>query len=441
MSITEVPDLAPETTLTLPDTAERTFANGLTVIAVHRPSVPLVELRLRIPFAKADVATASVLGQTLLAGTADKTMVDIAAELQTVGGGLSAGADPDRLLIAGNSLADGLPYVLDLLAEVLTGATYPSVEVTTERERIADRLKVAAQQPAHLVARAVNKRVYGDHPYAVQTPEAEAVLAVGTAELAAMHASRLHPRGATLVVAGDVEPQAALDACERALSGWNGGGEEIALPPIPKLLTGPLTFVDRPGSIQSSLRIVMQGIPRTHPDSAAQQLANLVYGGYFSSRLVENIREDKGYTYSPRSSVEHSLAGTEISISADVATEVTAPALWETWYEMGRFATVAPGKEEVEQARRYALGTLRLGTSTQAGLAGLVSVLAGYGLRLDWLTGHATRLSEATVDDVARAAANYFAPAKSVAVVLGDAAAVTGSLSAITEIVSADAGA
>ncbi|HEY1175808.1 MAG TPA: insulinase family protein, partial [Phytomonospora sp.] len=76
MSITEVPDLAPETTLTLPETAERVLGNGLTVIAVHRPSVPLVELRLRIPFAKADVATAAVLSQTLLAGTADKTMVD-----------------------------------------------------------------------------------------------------------------------------------------------------------------------------------------------------------------------------------------------------------------------------------------------------------------------------------------------------------------------------
>lgn len=437
MSITEVPDLAPETTLTLPESVEKTLGNGLTVIAVHRPSVPLVELRLRLPFAKADTAISSVLTQTLFAGTAQKSMVDIAAELQTVGGGLSAGSDPDRLLIAGNSLADGLPHMLRILSEVLTGATYPANEVRTERERIADRLKVAAQQPAHLVARALNRRLYGDHPYANQTPEAEDVLAVETGALRALHDERLHPNGGVLVLVGDVAPDAAIAAVEEALGGWDGAGKVFELPAIEPFTTGPLTLVDRPGSVQSNIRLAMNGVPRTHADNAAQQLANLVYGGYFSSRLVENIREDKGYTYSPRSAVEHSAAGTELSISADVATEVTAPALWETMYEMGRLATVAPGKEEVEQARRYALGTLRLGTSTQSGLASLVSVLAGAGLRLEWLTGHATRLAEATVDDVARFAASNFAPSNAVAVILGDAQVVSPSLRAITAIEAA----
>nr|WP_285667604.1 pitrilysin family protein [Actinorhabdospora filicis] len=435
--MTEVPDLAPETTLTLPESVEKTLGNGLTVIAVHRPSVPLVELRLRLPFAQADTAISSVLTQTLFAGTAGKSMVDIAAELQAVGGGLSAGGDPDRLLIAGNSLADGLPHMLRILNEVLTGAVYPANEVRTERERIADRLKVAAQQPAHVVARALNRRLYGDHPYASQTPEAEDVLAVETGVLRAMHDERLHPNGGVLVLVGDVEPHTAIAAVEEALGGWNGAGTLIELPPVAPFVTGPLTLVDRPGSVQSNIRLAMNGVSRTHADNAAQQLTNLVYGGYFSSRLVENIREDKGYTYSPRSGVEHSAAGTELSISADVATEVTAPALWETLYEMGRLATVAPGKEEVEQARRYALGTLRLGTSTQSGLAGLVSVLAGSGLRLDWLAGHATRLAETTVDDVARFAAANFAPANAVAVILGDAQVITPSLRAITAIEAA----
>ena len=114
-------------------------------------------------------------------------------------------------------------------------------------------------------------------------------------------------------------------------------------------------------------------------------VVNLVFGGYFSSRWVENIREDKGYTYGPHSLVEHAVAGSALVVAAEVATEVTGPALLETLYELGRLASLPPKEEELEQARQYALGTLQLGMSTQAGLAGLVSTYAGFGLRLDYL--------------------------------------------------------
>jgi predicted Zn-dependent peptidase len=178
----------------------------------------------------------------------------------------------------------------------------------------------------------------------------------------------------------------------------------------------------------------LPAVGRTHPDHAALQLANLVFGGYFSSRWVENIREDKGYTYSPHSSIEHSIAGSALMLSAEVATEVTAPALLETWYELGRIATVAPREDELEQARQYALGSLLLGMSTQAGLASLASTYAGYGLRLDYLAGHATRLAAATGEEVAAAAAKYLAPAKAATVVLGDAGRVTAPLAAISTV-------
>src|SRR5581483_9079531 len=163
----------------------------------------------------------------------------------------------------------------------------------------------------------------------------------------------------------------------------------------------------------------LPAVPRTHPDHAALQLANLIFGGYFSSRWVENIREDKGYTYGPHSSIDHSVAGSALVVAAEVATEVTAPALLETWYELGRIAALPPEETELEQARQYALGTLQLGMSTQSGLAGLASTYAGYGLRLSFLAEHAARLAAATLDDVAAAAARYLAPARGVAVILG----------------------
>jgi predicted Zn-dependent peptidase len=360
--------------------------------------------------------------------------VDIAAALQSVGGALSASVDADRLLVAGNGLASGLSRMLEILNDVLTGATYPDDQVTTERARLIDGIQVALSQPSHLARVALLRRMYGAHPYAFQTPTVEDVAPLTTADLAALHAARVQPSGAVLVLVGDFEAEAVLDTVANALGGWAGAGAEIKLPPVPELTPGPLVLSDRPGSVQSSLRLALPGVGRTHPDHAALQLANLVFGGYFSSRWMENIREDKGYTYGAHSTVDHSVAGSTVILSTEVATEVTAPALLETWYELGRLATVGPQDAELEQARQYALGTLLIGMSTQSGLASLASTYAGHGLRLDFLATHAERLAAATTEEVATAAATYLAPAKAITVVLGDAALVETSLERLSNV-------
>jgi zinc protease len=429
-----LPDLEPLGELRVPEWSERRLANDLTVIVIRRPSVPLVELRLWVPFAEVPLAPADVLGDTLLAGTETMSNLQIAAELQAVGGALAVGMDPDRMLVSGNGLVTGLDRVLEILAGVLTGATYPTEEVATERERLADRIQVARSQPSHLARVALLRRIYGAHPYAVQTPEPEEVRAIGPATLRELHEQRVRPGGAFLVLVGDVEPEAALDSASKALAGWEGDGVPVELPPTPPLSPGPLVLADRPGSVQSSLRLALPAVDRTHPDHAALQLANLIFGGYFSSRWVENIREDKGYTYGPSSGIDHSVAGSVLLASAEVATEVTAPALVETLYELGRLATLPVQPEELDQARQYLLGSLQLAISTQSGLAGLVATYAGFGLRVDRLARYAADLEAATVEDVARVAARYLAPAGAVPVVLGDAEQVESRLAVLAAV-------
>ena len=434
MSVRPLPELIPDAKLKLPKQAERKLSSGLTVIAIRRPAVPLIEMRLRVPFGRAPLARATLLSQALFTGTATMSSIDIAAELQAVGGGLSAGLDPDTLLVTGNSLAAGLDRMLEILAGVLTDPTYPGEEVATERDRLVDHIQVAQSQPAHLARTALLHRMYGRHPYAVQTPQPDQVKGVRPAQLRALHADRVRPDGAVLVLVGDLNPEKAIDAAEKSLSGWIGQSRDGNVPPTPELEPGPLLLVDRPGAVQSSLRMALPALPRTDPDYAALQLANLVFGGYFSSRWVENIREDKGYTYGPHSSIEHFVAGSALVVAAEVATEVTGPAMLETLYELGRIASLPPGEEELEQARRYALGTLRLGMSTQAGLAGLASIYASFGLRLDYLSEHSAALAAATREQVTEAAARYLAPSRAVTVVLGDANRVEAPLAALTAV-------
>jgi len=429
-----LPDLGPLKPLTIPDTAERTLSNGLTVIAVRRSAVPLVEMRLRVPFAGAPLGTATLMTNTIFSGTSNLSTVDIAAELQTIGGALGAVSDPDRLMVSGNSLATGLDRLLEILSQVLRDAAYPTNEVQTERSRLVDRLQVQLMQPAHMARTALHKRMYGSHPYAVQTPSVAQVQAVERDHLLELHSARLRPDGAHLILVGDIDPETVFDTVERWLGDWTGDAEPVTLDPTPPLQPGPLLLSDRPGSVQSSLRLALPAVGRTHADHAALQLANLVFGGYFSSRWVENIREDKGYTYGPHSLVDHSVAGSAVLVNAEVATAVTAPALVETLYELGRIATRPVEAAEIEQARQYALGTLQLGMSTQGGLAGLVSTYVGYGLRLDYLAEHSARLAAATVDDVATVAEKYLGPAKGIVVVLGDAEAVQRSLAAVAPV-------
>ncbi len=429
-----LPELGPASPLVLPPQAEAVLPNGLTVVAITQRTVPLVELRLWVPMAMVDIADGALLAQTLLSGTDARSATGIAVELQAAGGTLSGGASPDRWMIRGNCLASGLDRLLEVLADVLGGAVYPDYEFSVERERLAHRMRVALSQPPTIAKAELLSRVYGDHPYAVETPAPERVDAVTAQDVRALHGRRMRPGGATLVLVGDLDPDDAVELVSRRLGHWTGGpaGEDLRMPPAPAPSPGPLLLVDRPGTVQSSIRLALPAPGRGHPDSAPLQLANLVFGGYFCSRWTENIREDKGYSYGPSSVIDHSLGGSALMLSVNVATDVTAPALVETLYELGRIAALPPSPEEVEQARRYAIGSLCLSTATQAGLAGYAGTLAGFGLRLDYLTLHAERLAAATVEDVHRAAATYMGPGRAAAVVLGDVEHVGRGVAAVT---------
>jgi predicted Zn-dependent peptidase len=237
-----------------------------------------------------------------------------------------------------------------------------------------------------------------------------------------------------LVIVGDVAPARALDIAERALGDWTCSPVRRSGPAVPPLQPGPLLVVDRPGSVQTSLRIGGIAVARDDDRYPALQLANLAFGGMFSSRWVENIREDKGYTYSPRSAINHSALASSITAAADVATEVTGPALVETRYELGKISSLPITAGELDLIQQYAIGSMALSVATQAGLASTLSSLLGCGLDADWLLEHRNRLTAVTVDEVAAAAAEFLAPQALVAVAVGDADRIVGPLQRIVDV-------
>ena len=435
-----IPDLTAPRKARKLSSAERTLGTGLRVVAVRKPGVPLVEVRLRVPFLSAKAthpARAAVLSDALLTGGGDLDRTGLAELLQELGADLSASVDADRLLLAGNALAPNLAALLRLMSLVLTEPTYKKAEVATERDRLVERITIARSRAGVIASEALGHRMWGNHPYAMDLPDVAAVAAATPAQLRKLHSDLVRPNAASLTIVGDVSPAKVLDQVEAALGGWSGSAASGRIPALPApVVAGPLLVVDRPGSVQSSLRMGTPAVRRDDARFPALQLANLIFGGYFSSRWTENIREDKGYTYGPHSRIDHHVLGSSLMFDVEIATEVTAPAVLETRYELGKIASLPVTEAEVDSVRQYAIGTLALSTATQAGLASTLSALAATGLGLDWIAEHPARLSAIGVDDVSAAAAEFLAPARLTQVIVGDAATITGPLAALGPVTS-----
>ncbi|WP_346619920.1 pitrilysin family protein [Blastococcus montanus] len=436
-----IPPLGEPRPQPVPVVEETTLASGLRVVVVPRPGVPLVELRLRVPFAAASARNAgvhaargAVLSGAMLLGTARHDQTGIAQLLQSHGAELAVSTDADRVLVGTTLLPGGLGPVLELLAELLTEAAYPARQVDGERDRLAERIAIARSQPGTIARSALAARRYGSHPYAIQLPDAELVAAVRAPALRRLHRERILPAGSTLVLVGDLDPRAAADTVAAALDDWTGSGTAVEAPPVTEQRSAGIELVDRPGAVQSNLRLGGPAPGRTEADIPAVRLAAMVYGGYFSSRLVENIRERRGYSYSPRSAIDHQRAASSFLVEADVATEVTGPALLETLYELGRMALTPVTEAELDAARRYILGSMALSTSTHAGLASTLTALLGAGLPADWLATHQRDLTAVTVEQVQAAAARYLAPEALTAVVVGDAGRVAAELATLAPV-------
>jgi zinc protease len=438
--VRSVPGLTKPRRPKLPTVAERTLANGLRVAAVRRAGVPMVHLRLRVPFAgrRADhLSKRMVLEATMTHGTSTHSRVELAVALQEVGGALSVSTDTDRLLVRAESLRSGLPRVLELLAELVTDAQYPKGAVTGEVSRLQTQLQQRLSQPGEVAAEALRHRLYRGHPYGRDLPEPEEIAGVTAAAVRKLHYHWVVPQGSLLVVVGDITPARTLDQVEKALAGWSGDAtESFSAPEVPT--GGDVTLVDRAGAVQSNLRLGGPGLSRRDDDYAALSLANVAFGGYFASRLTQNIREDKGYTYSPRSGLVHGAMASGFVLEADVATEVTGPALVEIAYELGRMVTAPITSSELDSAVNYLTGLLGLQAATQAGLAGVIETLLGDGLDVSWLREHPAALARATSDDVLEQARRFLAPAGLATIVVGDASRVGGAVAALSPVVTHD---
>src|SRR5262249_17946336 len=386
-----VPPLAAERSVKWPSRTKSRLANGLDVILVESHSIPKFHGELFFRSGNAAVADrapalADMPATVARTGTAKRTSRQIEEGLRGLGAdlGTSAGADTSAISFAG--LSEFAEPLLQLVNELAREASFPEGEFERERRQKREEVKLQRTEPGFLAGERLRKVLFGAHPYAQVAPSAEQVAAYKHDDLQSIYGDFYTPENAMLLLVGDFDSAAMLGKVERVFGSWSGKKPSAPQPAAPPNPRGRKVYlVPLPGSVQTQILVGCHAITRKHPDWVRLGLTNSLYGGAFNSRLVMNIREDKGYTYSPRSGAHPLRQYGYFSVSAAVRNDVVAASLTEIFYEMDRLRSVLVPEAELADAQHYLSGVFSMGIATQEGLLSQLSVVALNELPDDYL--------------------------------------------------------
>jgi zinc protease len=420
------PALGAEPEVQWPRRTSRTLANGLRVVLVESHTIPKVSLELLIRSGNAAVALeqpalAEMTATVVRTGTASRSSRQIEEALRRMGAELGASAGADSSAIAVSGLAEFAGGLLDLVLDLAQNATFPADELERERRQRLEELRIERATPGFLAGERLRRALFGGHPYAVVAPREADVAGYRREDLERYYRAHYTPANAILLAVGDFDSARLMEEIEKRFGAWEGAAPSRPATEAPPAAHGRrVHLVHVPGSVQSELRAGNVAITRGHPDWMPLAVGNAVFGGAFHSRLVMNIREQKGYTYSPRSTVHALREHGYFSVQAAVRNEVVAAALTEILYEVDRMRALPVDEAELEDTRNYLSGVFSLGIATQDGLLGQLATVCLFDLPDDYLETYRARVREVTPAAVLAAARRWFDSPNLQLVVCGD---------------------
>lgn len=430
------PKPGPAPAIVTPKVESKKLKNGLTVLMVRRPALPLVALRLVIragsyedPADKPGVAfmTADMLNEGVRGSNAMKLANragQIGATLQT-----HAGSDSSHLSVS--VLRRNLRPALRLMADATLRPTFSRAELT--RRKAANRNIVARMlmYPTYVASIVFARALFGDrHPYGrLDMGRPAQIQALTRADLVKYYRAHYRPENAALVVVGDVTWKTLWPRVKRAFGRWKGKGKPATTPAFgAHPLAGRLFVVNRPRSPQSVLRIGEIGPARSHADMVRLLVMNTILGGSFSSRINMSLREKHGYTYGAYSAFAFNRRRGPFGVRTSVKTAATAPAIREIFRELRAMATGGITAAELNLAKSYLAVSVSGWFVDNGGVARAAARLFVHQLPLDFWTRFPARVQAITRADVAAVAKRHLHPAKMKVVVVGDLGVVGESL-------------
>ena len=417
-----------------PPYAVRTLANGLQVIAVSHHEEPAVSLRLIVRAGAAQdpenrPGVASLAASLLDQGTTTKSAQQIANAIDSIGGALGTGAGADLTFVQSVVMKDSLNVGLDLVSDVAQHPAFANEEIERQRQQLLSGLKVSYDDPEYLANMVFDRLVYGFHPYGKpQTGTPTTLAAITRDDLLAFHKRWFGANNAILAIVGDVQADEAFAGAERAFGSWARAGSDAPKPPDPPPPTRRLVIIDRPGAVQTEIRVGNIAIPRKHNDFTALDLAIKILGGEGANRLHRVLRTERGLTYGASADMNGLKQSGDIVAETNTRSQTTGETLRLMVDEFWRLIRDRVNERELEGAQEYLTGSFPLTIETPSQIALQVLNAVFYGLNLNDLQTYRERVNAVTPDDVQRVAREYLHPDRLTIVLVGDASSFVNQL-------------
>jgi zinc protease len=418
------PEGGPPKDFQLAEPREVTLPNGLKVVLVTYGQVPKATVQLVVRSGNANetstrVWLADLMGDLMQEGTTTRTAEQVANEAASMGGQVFVGVGLDQTTIQGDALSEFVPRMIALVGDVALNPRFPESELERLKGDLIRNISIQRSQPQTQSLEEFRRIMYPDHPYGRLYPTEAMVRGYTLADIKAFYQENFGAGRSRIYVVGQFDVAAVERAIQSAFANWTRGTPSAVPAPRP-VSRRDLALVDRPNAPQSTIIMGLPVVDPTHADYTRLIVTNTLLGGYFSSRITSNIREDKGYTYSPFSQVSTRYHDAYWAQNADVTTAVTGASLKEIFFEIDRLRKEPPAATELKAVQNYLAGTFIMGASTRGGIAGQLSFLDFQGLPRTYLTEYVKRVMATTPADVQKTAQTYIDPAKMLIVVTGD---------------------
>ena len=435
---TQMPALGTPKPFTVPASETFRLPNGMQVTLIPYGITPTTVVSLRV-FAGAlnqgdNVALPTLTAQMLREGAAGRTGAQLAEAAASMGGNLAVGAGQHETSVTLNVLSEHAPDAVKLIADVVRRPDFPASELERVRLSALRNLAVAKTTPQALAEVALASAYYGDtHPYGRLFPTEAQLKAYTLQDVRSFYAANFGAQRARLYIAGRFDAAAVRAAIEQSYSDWAAGPERLRLPPQPQ--PGPRgVLVDRPGAPQSTLRLAFPAPVAGTPGDIPLRVSNALLGGSFASRITKNIREAKGYTYSPGSGTTYNAGEAIWAFNADVTTDVTGPAIKEVFSEIRRMQNEAIPEEEAAGMRTYMAGVFVLQNASPGGLINSIATRDFHGLPTNWLDAYVPSVLAVPASGLQASVRQSLPLEKMTLVVVGDLAKITPQLKALPEL-------
>ncbi|MBN1164753.1 MAG: insulinase family protein [Candidatus Krumholzibacteriota bacterium] len=433
----------------LPPYQEYTLENGLKIFIVETREVPLVTMRLLIPAGSAqDISgregIANLTANTLMKGAAGLGAEEISEAIEGVGGSLQVGSGRDATYVNGSFMARDFSRGLDFLAKVVIKPDFPEEEFTREKGIVKAELLSVKEEPSALASREFVRRLLGEHPYRNPVDGYPgSVESITRDDLVRFHRDFYRPRGSVLAIVGDIKAGKVLPQVKKKLGSWKDGGTDVSSPGRVTAVQFPgrkLVVIDKPDATQSQIRIGNIGVSRKTPDHFPLLVANNILGGGFTSRLMNEIRVNRGLSYTARSRMQRYLQGGYFSVLTFTKNETLRETIDVALAELDRIRTEKVGTEELEGAKMYLSGLFPFDLETNDDLAEWFTDLSFYGLDKDVVEKYRSEIDKITSEDVQRVANKYFHAGDNFILVLTNYQETAGQLEGLgpVEVITVD---